>query len=106
MKFYLIASYDHNKHFHHFSSEFCLWVFLTRIWASGIVQQQYNADAFMYGLRMKKKLKTKRRIMSSFLICALKFISCLNLMNIHKHNQESVVKSAKFYTLKLLCDVA
>lgn len=29
--------------------------FLTRIWASGIVQQQYNADSFMYGLRMKKK---------------------------------------------------
>lgn len=54
----------------------------------------------------EKKLKTKRRIMSSFLICALKFISCLNLMKIHKHNQESVVKSAKFCTLKLLCDVA
>lgn len=31
------------------------------IWASGIVQQQYNADSFMYGLRMKKKKKIKQK---------------------------------------------
>lgn len=74
--------------------------FLTRIWASGIVQQQYNADSFMYGLRMKKK-KLRQKGELGAVSYALKFISCLNLMKIHIHNQDSVVKSAKFCTLKL-----
>lgn len=37
------------------------------IWASGIVQQQYNADSFMYGLRMKKKIKDKKENLEQFL---------------------------------------